>query len=528
MHRRVFHDERPTLSGAILLSLLIVIAWPIAATASAEIKATAAVAVAKDPSGQKAAATAGALLRSKLRKEPRLRLVEPAKVLSGDPQTREEGTLERARAALADGRRAYDALALDDAIARLGQAVSLYQQTGPLLGDLDELATALAYLGASLVLRGSADEGESTFLELLTVSPSYQLADFPPSVDRIFNRALQRVDRAPAGGIEIYSTPPYAAVFLDGRYAGVTPLVIDDMVAGTHYIRLERLGYRIEGAPLEVAPNQRITHQTRLRSVRRGAELRDLAARGVAELSRPGMGGALRTLARRLVADALIFVAVSQSGPDATFSAGVFDGTTGRRLATQRTVLTNDSPNFRRDLGRYIDDLIAAAKGEPTSGTAAVQGPSGQPPSERRGAFGLTDEPRPGPSNSTSPTLGAPARRARETPIGTYVGWSLVGAGGAALIAGGVFGILALDKHSELQDTPQNSPDVNDIQDDGNRNALVADVLFGVGGAVAAAGIATLLWLEFSDPSPSELFEVQQAGLTPTEGGALVQVGGTF
>jgi hypothetical protein len=98
--------------------------------------ATAAFAVPRDPSGQRAAAIVAAVLSERVAERARLRPIEPGRALSGDPRTREEETLSRARTALADGRRVYDALNLDEAIARLGQAVSLYQQTGPLLGDL--------------------------------------------------------------------------------------------------------------------------------------------------------------------------------------------------------------------------------------------------------------------------------------------------------------------------------------------------------------------------------------------------------
>ena len=530
---RAFHDERLTSCWVSCVVVCLTSSGVIPATAFAagELRATAALAVANDPSGQKAAATAHALLRQKVRATTGLRLLEPAEVLSGDPKTRQEETLERARAALADGRRAYDALALDDAIARLGQSVSLYQKAGPLLGDLDELSTAFTYLGAALVLRGSADEGESTFAELLTINPNHQLEDFPPTVTRIFNRALRRIDRAAAGGVEIYSTPPYASVFIDGRFEGVTPLVLDDLLAGTHYLRLEKLGYEVHGAPLEVAPNQSITNQTRLRDVRRGVVFRDLAARSAAEVDRAGMGGALRRLSRTLVSDVMIVVAATQSGQDATFRAGVFDGATGDRIATRRIVLAADRSTFRRDLGRFLDGLVAVAakQAPPDEEPVDAARPDRQRRNETEGAFGLgrTEDRRKNAPDSRG-TVGAPARRERQTPTGTYVGWSLVGTGAAALITGGVFGALALSKHSDFNDTPQNSPDLPDIQDDGKQNALIADVLYGVGGAMLAGGIATLLWIEFSDPSPSEVFEVEQAGLTPTEGGAFLTVGGRF
>src|SRR5215472_10386424 len=145
--------DRVRAAGRTLIVLTILLSGSPAAQASSELQATAVFAVARDPSGQKAAAMADALLHTRAAKARSLRLIEPARVLSGDPRTREEETLERARAALADGRRAYDALSLDDAIARLGQAVNLYQQTGPLLGDSEELQISLVYLGAALTLR---------------------------------------------------------------------------------------------------------------------------------------------------------------------------------------------------------------------------------------------------------------------------------------------------------------------------------------------------------------------------------------
>ncbi len=553
MKPRAFQDERPTRArrspprthgalrpalrrGPAILAAVAATGITIDVLASEDLRATAGLAVARDSTGQKAAATATALLGQKIRAAPRLRRVDPAKVLSGDPRTKQEEVLQRARTALEDGRRSYDSLALEDAIARLGQAVSLYQRAGPNLLDLGELATALTYLGASLVLRGSAAEGERTFVELLTIHPNHQLADFPPAITRTFERAARAVDRVASGSVEVYSTPPYAAVFIDGRYEGVTPLVIEDLASGTHYVRLEKFGYVPRGTPLQVAPGQQVTSQTRLRDVRRGIELRDLTERTAPEVDQPKMGGALRALARVLVADTLIVIAVSQSGRDASFTAGVFDGASDTRIATRRVVLAVDHPNFRRDLDRYLDALIAAAAGRRGGRPPVERGPPPSLGGNTEGAFGRSS------TNGRSPEAddvrfpktdddagpGAPKRRSRQTPTGAYVGWSLAGAGTAALITGGVFGGLALSSHLEFNDTPQNSPDLRDVQDSGNREALIADVLYGVGGAMLAGGIATLLWVYLADPSPGQVFEIEQAGLTPTEDGAVVSLGGRF
>lgn len=506
-----------TLAGA-----LMVVTFGAATARANEIRATASFAVAQDPSGQRAAARVNAALGSRIAEADDLRAIEPARVFAGDPRTREEETLERARAALADGRRAYDALALDDAIARLGQSVSLYQQTGPLLGDLSEMKVALTYLGAALTLRGSADEGESTFVELLTLDPGQTLDGFPPTVQQIFERALARVDASPTGSVEIYSTPPYAAVFVDGRFEGVTPLTLPELVAGTHYVRLEKTGYTVHGAPLEVAPKQRITSQTRLRDIKSGAELRDLTSRAALEVGQDGMGGALRTLARKLLADSLVFVAVTQSGRDATLTGAVFDAKTGARVATERVVLGVDGADFDRELDEYVGRLLSAvrtgeaARPTPPSGGSAGDGAGGA-------AFGLG-----GGSATAGSPYGVQQRAPEKTPSEVYLGWTLIGLGSAAVAVGAGFGISALVVHGDFRDTAQGSPDLQNIRDTGKRNALVADICLISGAALAVGGTAILLIANNREPSARELLQNPRAGLAPLEDGAVLSFGGDF
>jgi hypothetical protein len=511
------------LRAAACLTILGAGAGPAAHAQPREIRATAAFAVARDPSGQRAATRIDAALSQAVGRSEQLRPIQPARVMSGDPKTREEETLERARAALADGRRAYDALALDDAIARLGQSVSLYQQTGPLLGDLAELQVALTYLGAALTLRGSADEGESTFVELLTLNPGAPLEGFPPTVERVYERASGRVEGATTGSVEVYSTPPYAAVYVDGRFEGVTPLTVSELVAGTHYVRIEKTGYTVHGAPLEVAPGQRITSQTRLRDIKRGPELRDLTARAAMEVEAEGMGGALRTLARELIADTLVFVAVTQSGTDATLTGAVFDATTGARVATERVVLGVEGPNFERDLAQYVERLLTAATtGAPSSPTAQVSGGGAQPGSG--GAFGLSGN----TGGSYDGGYGARPPAPERTPSEVYLGWTLIGLGSAAVVTGSAFGIAALKVHGDFRDTPQGSPDLVDIQDTGKRNALVADICLITGGALALGGTAILLFSSHREPTPQEILQNPRAALTPLPGGAALSFGGEF
>lgn len=532
---------RPTVNLGGALASFTILALTAHTAGAAELSATAAFAVARDPSGQRAAAVADALLRTRAEKAKSLRLIEPARVLSGDPRTREEETLERARAAFADGRRAYDALNLDEAIARLGQAVNLYQQTGPMIGDVEELRNALNYLGAALTLRGSPDEGESTFTELLTIDPTFQLSGFPPAVEKAFEQASKRIEQAPNGSVEIYSTPPYAAVYLDGRFEGVTPVTLSDVLAGTHYLRIEKVGYTVHGAPLEISPNQKITSQTRLRSMKKGVELRDITARATEEVVAEGMGGSLRTLARMLTADTLIFVSVTQSGNDATFTGGVFDASTGTRLATERAVLSVAAQTFGSELDTFTQRLIAAAeRTEVKEGGTAEGGNTGS-------GFGLSEGSGVGRSGSGSGTGGnysggtvsgsmtptgpnnSTTATVRPTPSEEYLGWTMIGVGSAAVVTGVVFGILAQTVHSDFKKTSQESPDLENIRNRGKTDALISDICVGAGVAAAIGGTIILLVSGSDEPTPEELLRnPRSAGIVPTEGGAILTFGTSF
>ncbi len=72
------------------------------------------------------------------------------------------------------------------------------------------------------------------------------------------------------------------------------------------------------------------------------------------------------------------------------------------------------------------------------------------------------------------------------------VGWSLLGVGAAAAIAGGVFGGLALSANSDFDDATDRDEQVR-LRDDVNQYALLADVLVGGGVALAVVGIVLVV-----------------------------------
>ncbi|MCP4602259.1 MAG: PEGA domain-containing protein [Proteobacteria bacterium] len=66
--------------------------------------------------------------------------------------------------------------------------------------------------------------------------------------------------------------------------------------------------------------------------------------------------------------------------------------------------------------------------------------------------------------------------------------WAFAAITGVGLVSGTIFGIMAISDEKDYQDNPTNAK-----QESGKREAIIADVSFGVAGAAAVAGAITLI-----------------------------------
>lgn len=110
----------------------------------------------------------------------------------------------------------------------------------------------------------------------------------------------------------------------------------------------------------------------------------------------------------------------------------------------------------------------------------------------------------PSPPATTGPSAPAPDSPPATGRRSNTAGFVLLGVGGAGLIAGGVTGLLALNKENELAcpdyECPQSE---HDTLDQARTLALISTVGFGVGIAGAIAGTVVLLTGDGSEPAPS-------------------------
>lgn len=76
--------------------------------------------------------------------------------------------------------------------------------------------------------------------------------------------AAQSARETAEGGLLVDSRPAGAAVLIDGRPAGVTPLALAGIAPGTYSVRIERAGYRVVTASVDVKAGERARVAVRL------------------------------------------------------------------------------------------------------------------------------------------------------------------------------------------------------------------------------------------------------------------------
>lgn len=79
------------------------------------------------------------------------------------------------------------------------------------------------------------------------------------------------------------------------------------------------------------------------------------------------------------------------------------------------------------------------------------------------------------------------------TPLEKYGPWITMGAGGATVVTGVFFGIRASSTHDDAVASPIQR-DAAELQHSAERSATIANVLFVVGGAAIAGGVAWKVW----------------------------------
>ncbi len=158
-------------------------------------------------------------------------------------------SLRQAQQEFARGKKLYDRLEIDPAIAHFSKAVRGYREGIAALQENKFLLASHLYLGMSLVIRGRVKEGSEYIRQMIVLNPwrekqKLPSREFPPKIVKLHRDLTQKVLKGPRGKVTIQTSPPGATVFFDGVKQRSTPVELEQVPAGQHFVTIEKTGFR--------------------------------------------------------------------------------------------------------------------------------------------------------------------------------------------------------------------------------------------------------------------------------------------
>ena len=415
-------------------------------------------------------------MRTGYLRNPRYSVLDLARFLDDADEAPAKKRLKAAELALERGTSAYDAFDLDAALESLAEAVIAYEQALTALEDVEPLIEAYKFQGATYALTGDEKNAKVAFGRAFALDPAASLdgGSFHDTVVALFVEAQKAAEKTPTGAMTVYATPAAAAVWVDGRFRGSSPLVVESLAEGRHYVRVERDGYLPFAAAVDVGRAQEETVQATLRPTKKLATFDELAAR-MATGSEP----AARQLAETLKVDQLFWAHVESAGDNVTVNGVLTDGVGGQTLLKASKSFVLSSSRFRTDLELWVAQTF------------------------RKGDAGQQSDPKAvkvDPGGSLLPD--APVEP--PTPANIVVGYVLLGGAGATALAwagAGAYWFYAFDiyrNQGKWFSNGEGIPDQTNRETQSARSLLlvasvIGDVALVATGALVAGGITLLI-----------------------------------
>lgn len=413
-------------------------------------------------------------------------LVSPT-TLYGDREVDVQKLAKDADALAAEGQTAYDNLDTDKAKQKFDEALALYEQN---MGEFDNMrpAARLALLSAGAVLVNDPTDknGRAQIQRALLFDPNVQ-----PD-PRVYNSAMlaafkdvrSKLNKAQKGSLAITTNPAYAELYVDGDFIGMTPDKIDRIDGGPHLVRVVRDGFRATAEVVDVKPGRNETSVTlNLVAMPQQQQVMQMIEKAAGEVKNPTSPTA-SALAAKGKGLFVVVCSVSVNGDQVKATTAVFHAD-NRRVGFGERTFSASMDTYREEAMALWDTLQKDMASAPSA--SASGGGKG-------GGTAVGDGGGKGKGSGKVEAVETVKRDSGKTkPVVCGV---LLGVGGAALVTGGVFGILSLLGQTEYRNLQQIDTTVPAKKADLELKRLLTDVLIFSGAGIAVAGLFVLIFWE--------------------------------
>ena len=254
---------------------------------------------------------------------------------------------------------------LESARGHLHQAADAFSAGFAYLPYAGPLVDVLMQLGVAEAATGESDRAVDAFRQALRLRPDADIADWSaiPEAATAFQAARRLATSGKTGALVVDSTPAPAEVWIDGRFAGVTPLDEPALAAGPHWVVLRKPGWARKSVRIDVPAGASATlpaEQTQLVPARR----RPLYEKMSAKLAKAGPDEespeAIEDLKALFLSDMAMVLRIRQAGDGFAAHVALWD------LSTMERIWTGVEPETgtASELGRGgAESLISRAVG---------------------------------------------------------------------------------------------------------------------------------------------------------------------
>ncbi len=353
-----------------------------AATAASQAPLPAVTGLCFGETGQeRAAAEVCGILDQQLREAPTLKAVEVDRVMVAGADFDPSDAVKGARELIDEGAEIFKAGRGSRSLRQLRRGLEAALMLEPWILDRSILADALLWnLRAEVTSGATQDQATALALRLLNFTPSMRVT-WPSAVEEepvraIIERAQRRLDTQRPGRLEVQCPVAHSEVFLNGRFVGVTPLLLGNLPAGEHLIRVRKTGYEPVVHIVESVPSSLVTLDVVLsptKNIKIYDGLRDKVA---VDLGASAAGAGLVDLRALLVVDQAIVVRVTAKGDGLKLEGFLYDMRSSQLLLSATARIEDRSGEARNSaVGGLLQSLLALPV--VTSNVGEPAGPSG-------------------------------------------------------------------------------------------------------------------------------------------------------
>ena len=272
-----------------------------------------------------------------------------------------QASLKRGSKGLEESLAAYEAREYEDAERKLRATLKELHLAVGAMSTCAELCDATALYAAVLHQRGDIEEAKLHLVDLMALSPTFEMNPKRYARDFIALRAQVATGRSSVlrGSATVKSRPSGARVYVDGEFQGYTPMTLPTMQVGKHMLRLDRPGFRQHGQLIDVTPDDsEIVAELNPTSnyKKYDAQVDKVAS----EIIKTAPSTAASAMGKSLSIDRALLGTVKDLGLNGTeLVVGFFDLRSGKKMASRRVVLQgNEFGQEKSEIVRLVNYLV--------------------------------------------------------------------------------------------------------------------------------------------------------------------------